>query len=462
MPKSRSRNKRPQRPRRIGSSYRRRVVVKFVDRVGLPYDGTVDQFLDRMQIGPWHSLVHRHPGISIRPLFGSIPTDRLGLLAQLGERNDQSYRAPDFLSYFVISLPRGVGAREVVREISTWRSVQFAYFDPPGQDPLVQVGDPRLRNYHYLGPNPAGINSDHALMFQGGDGSGQHFVDLELGWTRDHQDLVGLGIKVLFGQVCDSSRPHGTSVVSIVCGASNLLGGRGIAQGVDTADVVSYSDDEELVPQAIVKASDALPKGGVLLLEVQKSYRPTELLKADYEAIRNATARGIIVIEAGGNGGYDLDNSRNVENKLVLNTGDPNYQDSGAVVVGAATAKHPHERMSYSNYGSRVDCYAWGENVYCATSNDKSPFETADHVPDFDGTSSASAIIAGAALAVQGMSAAAGRPLPLTSRELRGLFRQFGTAPASQVKRIGLMPNLRAIIESGQIGVVPPLLPGGG
>ena len=104
-----------------------------------------------------------------------------------------------------------------------------------------------------------------------------------------------------------------------------------------------------------------------------------------------------------------------------------------------------------------MDCYAWGEKVHCATSSPSAPFKTSGHIPDFNGTSSASAIIAGAALAVQGLAAASSLRRPLSPLELRGLFKQYGTPPASQVKRIGLMPNLRAIIESGKIGVVQPL-----
>ena len=50
------------------------------------------------------------------------------------------------------------------------------------------------------------------------------------------------------------------------------------------------------------------------LLEVQEddpvrktSDWPAEIFQANYEAIHTATAGGIVVVEAGGNGGYDLD-----------------------------------------------------------------------------------------------------------------------------------------------------------
>ena len=55
-----------------------------------------------------------------------------------------------------------------------------------------------------------------------------------------------------------------------------------------------------------------MSSGDVLLIEVQEhdhrtSDWPAEILQANYNAIYTATARGIIVVEAGGNGGHNLD-----------------------------------------------------------------------------------------------------------------------------------------------------------
>ena len=84
-------------------------------------------------------------------------------------------------------------------------------------------------------------------------------------------------------------------------------------------------------------------------------------------------------------------------------------------MVGAAEADNQHNRWSDpesqegSNYGSRIDCYAWGEKIATIggghprkRSRRDSPYQGG-----FNGTSGASAIIAGAAFAPPGIQ----RPL---------------------------------------------------
>ena len=89
-------------------------------------------------------------------------------------------------------------------------------------------------------------------------------------------------------------------------------------------------------------------------------YWPVEIADATYEAIRLATALGIVVVEAGCNGGYDLDAYTNLSGKRIFDRTSAGFRDSGAIMVGAGSSASPHTRLGFSNHGNRVECYARG------------------------------------------------------------------------------------------------------
>ncbi len=453
----------PPRPKAPG--YAPRVVVKFRDHIELPYDDRVEEYLEKMKVGPWESLKKQFPGISMRRMFTSVKPDRIRQLVDEAVQRDDTYRPPNFLTYFVVDCPAGVSVEELVKELSSWRSVQTAYFDPPGDDPVVNAAnDPRSPNQGYLDPAPDGIDAEFAWGFAGGDGAGQDVIDLERGWTLNHEDLNAHGATLLHGTLLDTSRPHGTSVLGELCAVDNTVGCVGIAPQVGSVNVVSYNGSTR--PNAIFAAIDSLPYGGVLLLEAQLSATiggtfwsnlPIEVLDAEFDSIQLATALGITVVEAAGNGSNDLDTFMNAGGNLVLNRGNAAFRDSGAIMVGAASSTAPHTRMNFSNFGSRIDCYAWGENVDTCTSNTVSPFATASYTGGFNGTSSASPIITGAALLVQGI-AEVSLGYRFSAFQMRALLSNAATGTASNnpaVDRIGVMPDLRAIINGNRIGLAP-------
>ena len=76
------------------------------------------------------------------------------------------------------------------------------------------------------------------------------------------------------------------------------------------------------VADAIVAAAAALPRAHVLLIEVQLgkiAYLPVETEQANFDAIRLATAQGIVVVEAAGNGDQNLDHWASWEREHYLN-----------------------------------------------------------------------------------------------------------------------------------------------
>ncbi len=443
--------------------YSPRVVVKFRDRIGLPYDDRVADNLERREIGPWRRLAEQFPGISMRRLVSAIEPEEIRQLVARAVRQNPSYRPPDFFSYFVIDVPVDVNVEGLVEEVSSWQSVETAYFDPPGEDPQLNANDPQLRNPGHLDPAPIGIDARFAWTRAGGKGEAQQIVDIEKGWTLDHQDIAAHGATLMCGDNLASSHPHGTNVLGVMCATHEKIGGLGIAPEVATVQVMSHrgmcGGALLSLPDAIAKAIINFPPCGVLLLEVQESGLPAEALLGNYDYIRLATEAGIIVIEPAGNGGMfgvDLDKYDDA-GKRILNRKDINFRgDSGAIMVAAATSMNPHSRMKFSNYGNRVDCFAWGENVCCATSTTVTPFSKNEYRGDFGGTSSASAIIAGAALLVQGMAEESlGRNKRKTPLQMRALLSNPANGTASDDPLnfpIGVMPDLRAIKDSGAIG----------
>jgi subtilisin family serine protease len=257
--------------------------------------------------------------------------------------------------------------------------------------------------------------------------------------------------------------PHGTSVLGEIFMSDNTIGGVGIAHGAQ-GHVVGIQrtvggGPVENEPEAIMDAAAYLSPGDVMLLEMQTGDAngdlwPIEILDAQFDAISLATALGIVVIEPAGNGAQDLDQPvlRVGETTAValLNKNSPDFRDSGAIMVGAGSTTVPHSRLSFSNYGSRVDAYSWGEGI-ATTSVNTADFSNADIYADFDGTSGAAPIVAGAALSIQGM-VNVNRGSKLTPAEMRSLITVGGTASANpSTDKIGVQPNLKALIDGGYL-----------
>ena len=203
--------------------------------------------------------------------------------------------------------------------------------------------------------------------------------------------------------------------------------------------------------------------GDIILLQAQvrglsagKRLWPVEVHPANFDVIRLATALGVTVIEPAANGSIyfnlcsDLDQFLS-GGKRVLNRSDSDFKDSGAIMVAGASATVPHVRIYNSNYGSRIDCHAWGENVYTAgnfpnSSNGAINFYT----KEFCGTSSAAAIIAGVAISLQSIMET-NYNLRLGPTEMRKILGSelYGTASQNghAIDKIGVMPDLKKIID---------------
>ncbi|HEY2372635.1 MAG TPA: S8 family peptidase [Gaiellaceae bacterium] len=436
--------------------YRRRVVLKVHGDIGAPPAGA------EKAVGPEIAAVlariqERYPGARVEPLFLSVSPEELPKLVETAVERDPTYEPPNLNTYAALELPPDAHADAVAKEIATWDAVELAYVEGgPVPPPVNAVDDPRQVNQGYEDAAPSGINAEYAWTFTGGDGQSVGFVDMEQGWTLNHEDLVGAAISLISGDN-HNYWGHGTGVLGEVVAVDNTKGDVGIAPSA-TARVISQWRTAGTFNNAdtIVAAAAAMAFGDVLLLEAQTNYGgyslvPIEVEPAVFDAIRLATALGIVVVEAAGNGGNDLDTYMDGGQK-VLNRTDSSFKDSGAIMVGAASSTAPHSRLGFSNFGSRIDCYGWGENVDTTGNGTLLDTSTTTYTTAFNGTSSASPIIAGAALAVQGIaSKSPSIGFRFSPRQLREILADSTTGTASSAPAtdlIGVMPNLKQIIDS--------------
>jgi serine protease len=431
--------------------FRPRVVVKLHDWVDVPYDEeAVEVLIHKYGPGPLEVL----DDLRFIPQYTSVSPDRLEEMMREAVERDPSYDPPNLLTWFTVDVPMQVEPESLQKLLLRWEPIESAFLDGPATDPafptLAPADDPRWANQGYLDPAPDGIDAEFAWT-QGFDGVGVRFVDLEQGWTLNHEDLNAQGASLIFGTLVNTSRPHGTAVLGEVVAVDNAVGCVGIASNIGSVDVVSHSGSLSNVPDAIIAAVDTMNFGDILLLEVQDGGNGAVTIETrddSYEAIRLATALGIVVIEAAGNGSIDLDAYTNAMGQQILNPTSPDYRDSGAIIVGAATSTTPHQRMWFSNFGARVDCYAWGENVESSSSNTVG--STTLYTTTFNGTSSASPIVTGAAILVQNANENA-NGYRLSPAQMRAVLSDptLNTASANPgTDLIGVMPDLANIIQT--------------
>jgi hypothetical protein len=368
------------------------------------------------------------------------------------------------LSYFAITVPRLADGPAVARAVAAWPHVELAYVEggvvPP---PVHAADDPLSPSQGYLSAAPVGI--DAHFVWPEADGSGIGFVDLEQAWTLDHEDLQAP--VAVIGAHSFLQDPwwigHGTAVLGIVAAVDNDKGVVGIAPGASVRVVSQWFDNSGApfvsTANAVATAIAAMQEGDVLLLETTTPATntkfglvPAEVEPLVFDLIRAATSIGITVVEPAGNSGSNLDALTDTAGKFVFNRATPDFKDSGAIVVGASSSAAPHSRLGFSDYGSRVDCYAWGENI---ASCGGFPFSGIGNSPQtaytltFGGTSGASAIVAGAAVLLQSWAV---KMLghTLSPSMLRKLLSDPSLNTHSNVPlndRIGVMPDLRRIVR---------------
>jgi subtilisin family serine protease len=230
---------------------------------------------------------------------------------------------------------------------------------------------------------------------------------VEYSWVLDHEDLeldpANIDTQATLSDPFNDT-DHGTAVLGELGGGTNSYGVAGIVPATTMLVAPANTVEHGYNPaRAITLAAGVLNPGDAILIEQQfgvcggTHFGPLEWLQSVFDAVAAATALGVVVVEAAGNGNVNLDDP------ACNNLFDRNVRDSGAIIVGAGDSG-TRARLSFSSYGSRVDLQGWGNNVTTTGYGDlfNPGDERQEYTSVFSGTSSASPIVTGAALAIQG------------------------------------------------------------
>lgn len=430
-------------------------------------------------------------GADIEPLFG-IPEARMQALEVRGSGPES--QPNEMHTYYAVEA-RDKKLEELAEALLEEEElVEAAYVKPESGEPVGIIdGDERINDMQplpgdgppaspdftasqiYLNAAPAGIDARYAWTIAGGRGQGVKIIDCEWGWNFSHEDLGQRQFGVVYGGN-SSDNNHGTAVLGEISGDQNTFGVTGICS--DATVGASSFHNSTSTARTIREGADRLNAGDILLLEIHRAgpnatgsgqfgYIAVEWWPDDFAAIRYAVNKGIIVVEAAGNGFQDLDaaiyNTRPAGFPASwTNPFNPANPSSQAVVVGAGapppgTHGRNHgadrSRLGFSNYGRRVDCQGWGREVTSTGYGDlQGGSRNIWYTETFSGTSSASPIVVGALGCMQGILKAQSAPL-LTPATAINLLRTTGSPQQDEpgrpsTQRIGNRPDLRQMIAS--------------
>lgn len=362
---------------------------------------------------------------------------------------------PDLNLFYVVPVPPGTTAAAFAARLRALPGVESAEPSATPAPPPVDLSPktPSLVSKQgYRAVPPKGVGVLDAVKYPGGRGTGVTLVDVEYSWQFDHEDLeLKPSINVDTGATPSDpfgDTDHGTAVLGEIFGRSNAYGVTGLATGVSVKVAPANTAQFGYNPaRAISIATGKLKAGDVLVIEQQypacglSAYGPLEWLPEVFAAVKVATQKGIVVVEAAGNGDVNLD-AAGCQGRF-----DRKVRNSGAIVVGAGSSAG-RAKMWFSSHGSRVDVQGWGENVVTTGYGDAfAPEIRQRYTLTFGGTSSATPIVAGVVAEIQG--ALKGRGLkPATPAEMRAALVATGT-PQSDPRngRVGPLPATEKALQ---------------
>lgn len=382
-------------------------------------------------------------------------------------------RLHDLNLFFCIDLPAG-DASSICDVLNSLETVEIAWPAAVPSDPTVPAAllaclpalapPDFVSQQAYHGPAPVGVDAAFANTFSDGRGGGRTIIDCETGWTDDHEDLIGKAKDQYVGYT-PAPYPwnHGTAVLGELVGEDNGFGVRGLSPDASVKmSTHSPTGGPQNIPGSVMNAAAHAKVGDIVLIEIQcfggpPGPYPCEYDPSTFATVQAATANGVHVVAAAGNGDKDLDSSAyGGAFKFAV-------RDSGAILVGASNGSSL-DKASFSNYGTRLTSSGWGYNV--VTTGYGSLYTTgnvkAEYANDFSGTSSASPIVTGAVACLTSAYSAAFKA-ELDPLIVRTVLEQTGT-PQGTGGIIGPRPDLRRafrVVGIPELELTGSFLPGG-
>lgn len=427
-----------------------------------------DQLVDSsLQLKAQHPLAAFFEDNSISIVEGlNLDENKLNELEKVSlslGNGDQSIKNLKQIYLLQISNQQPEYLEKIAKKLESFNDVEYVSFIPhtPPQPPFIQqvVTTPDLEpNQGYLDQS-VGINARYAWSL-GVTGQNVNVINIEYGFKKNHEMLVDLDHvqleqnATIHPSLTDptstyhSYLDHGTAVASILASAQDGIGLTGTSFGLNNyVNYLEWTTSGYNRATAVSRALNNTSPGAIVMYEMQtggynNEYVPAEYNNVIWDLTKAATDAGIIVVAAAGNGNQNLDDEFY---EPYMNRG-----NSGAIIVGAGSSTAAHSKLSFSTYGSRLDLQGWGQNVLAAGYGSYATYDGDGNrtYTQFNGTSSATPIVASAAVLVQSYyHQQTGNYM--TPSEIKALLVATATPQGGNTtQKIGPLPNVRAAIES--------------
>jgi len=232
---------------------------------------------------------------------------------------------------------------------------------------------------------------------------------------------------------------HGTHVSGIIAAQrNNGIGMNGVAQNVEIMVVRAVPDGDEYDKDIALAIRYAVDNGAkVINTSFGKFYSPNA--EWVYDAIKYADEKDVIIVNAAGNDGIDLDDDGV---NVYPNDQTDNFSEisNSFLSVGALTYTYGSNMIAgFSNYGkSNVDIFAPGDKIWAPTPNNEYEF--------LQGTSMAAPNVAGIAAMLRSYYP------QLTAAQVKQIIMDSGLSTNATVVLGGEPDNTRKFSEISKSG----------